>query len=278
MDELYVVARCVLLDALEALGSHRDAIVVVGAQAIYLRAGEADLVVAPYTTDGDLALDPDLLAEIPPLEEALVGAAFVPGGRDAVGVWLTRRDTPSMPDVQVQVDLLVPEAVSPGKGRRAARLPGHEPTAARIVRGLEGVLVDQDVLTLRALDPSDLRLVDAKVAGPAGLLIAKLHKIDERKGTARANDKDALDVFRLLRGVPTADLAVRMRRVKADPRSAEAGQRGMVLLAELFGRGGEGAEMAARAVAAVMDPAQVRLASELLVQDLLSALGDTGRR
>lgn len=67
MDELYVVARRVLLDALEALGSHREAIVVVGAQAIYLRAGEADLMVAPYTTDGDLALDPDLLAEIPPL-------------------------------------------------------------------------------------------------------------------------------------------------------------------------------------------------------------------
>ncbi len=43
---------------------------VVGAQAIYLRAGDADLVVAPYTTDGDLALDPELLAEIPPLERA----------------------------------------------------------------------------------------------------------------------------------------------------------------------------------------------------------------
>lgn len=272
MDELYVVARRVLLDALEALGPHRDAVVVVGAQAIYLRAGEADLVVAPYTTDGDLALDPDLLAEIPPLEEALVGADFVPGGRDAVGVWLTRRDTPSLADVLVQVDLLVPEAVSPGKGRRAARLPGHEPTAARIVRGLEGVLVDQDLLTLRALDPDDARTVEAKVAGPAGLLVAKLHKIDERKGTARANDKDALDVFRLLRGVPTEELAERMGRVQTDPRSAEAGQRGTVLLTELFGRGGEGAEMAARAVAGVMAAAEVRLACELLVGDLVSAL------
>lgn len=107
MDELYVVARSVLLDALEALGSHREALVVVGAQAIYLRAGDADLVVAPYTTDGDLALDPELLAEIPPLERALLDAAFVPGGRDAVGVWLARRATRSLPEVQVQVDLLV---------------------------------------------------------------------------------------------------------------------------------------------------------------------------
>ncbi|MCB9682981.1 MAG: hypothetical protein H6733_16060 [Alphaproteobacteria bacterium] len=276
MDELYVVARCVLLDALEALGTHRDAIVVVGAQAIYLRAGEADLVVAPYTTDGDLALDPDLLAEIPPLEDALRGAAFTAGGRDAVGVWVTRRDTPSKPDVQVQVDLLVPEVVSPGRGRRAARLPGHEPTAARIVRGLEGVLVDQDLLTLRALDPNDARALKVKVAGPAGLLVAKLHKLDERKGTARANDKDALDVFRLLRGVPTSELAARMRRLRADARSADAGARGMVLLAELFERGGKGAEMAARAVAGVLDAAEVSVACDLLAADLSSALG--GRR
>ncbi len=273
MDELYVVARRVLLDALEALGDHSGATVVVGAQAIYIRAGEADLIVAPYTTDGDLALDPDLLEEIPPLEEALIRAHFVPGGRDAVGVWLTHRDTPSKPDVQVQVDLLVPKAVSPGKGRRAARLPGHEPTAARIVRGLEGALVDLDVLTLTALDPDDERSLEAKVAGPAGLLVAKLHKIDERKGTARANDKDALDVLRLLRGVSTEELAERMTRILTDERSAEPSRRGMELLGELFGRGGEGAAMAARAVAGVMDADEVRLSCEVLSGDLLSALG-----
>jgi len=219
VDELYVVARRVLLDALEALGDHRAAIVVVGAQAIHIRAGEADLVVAPYTTDGDLALDPDILEEVPPLEDGLLGADFVPGGRDAVGVWLTRRDTPSKTDVLVQVDLLVPEAVSPGTGRRAARLRGHEPTAARVVRGLEGALVEVDVLTLTSLDPGDSRSIEAKVAGPAGLLVAKLHEIAERKGSARANDKDALDVFRILRGVSTEELAGRMWLLFADARA-----------------------------------------------------------
>lgn len=272
MDELYVVARRVLLDALEALGDHRGATVVVGAQAIYIRAGEADLMVAPYTADGDLALDPDLLEEIPPLEEALLGADFVPGERDGVGVWVTRRDTPSKPGVLVRVDLLVPEAVSPGKGRRAARLPGHWPTAARIVRGLEGALVDLDVLTLTALDPDGARSLEAKVAGPAGLMVAKLHKLDERKGTARANDKDALDVLRLLRGVSTEELAERMRPVLADSRSAEPARRGLELLGALFGRGGEGAEMAARAVAGVMDEDEIRLSCEVLSGDLLTAL------
>jgi hypothetical protein len=63
-----------------------------------------------------------------------------------------------------------------------------------------------------------------------------------------------------------------MRRVQADPRSLEAGKRGTVLLTELFGRGGEGAEMAAKAVAGVMAAAEVRLACELLAVDLVSAL------
>jgi hypothetical protein len=46
-DELYLIARRVLLDALDALGEHRDAIVLVGAQAVYLRVGDADLALAP---------------------------------------------------------------------------------------------------------------------------------------------------------------------------------------------------------------------------------------
>jgi hypothetical protein len=58
VDELYVLARSVLLDAREALGPHREACVLVGAQAIYLRVGEADLAVAPFTTDGDPVIDP----------------------------------------------------------------------------------------------------------------------------------------------------------------------------------------------------------------------------
>ena len=71
MDKLYILARRVLLDALDALGAHRDAVILVGAQAVYLRAGDADLAVAPYTTDGDLVLDPAILGLTPPLESAL---------------------------------------------------------------------------------------------------------------------------------------------------------------------------------------------------------------
>lgn len=97
LDELYVLSRRVLLDALDALGSHRNAIVLVGAQAVYLRVGEADLAVAPFTTDGDLAIDPAILTGIPPLENALIEAGFVPKAKDSVGIWITsarRMQTP----------------------------------------------------------------------------------------------------------------------------------------------------------------------------------------
>jgi len=54
-----MMAREALLDAIEALVAQLDAIIVVGAQAIYLHTGSADVAIAEFTTDGDLALDPD---------------------------------------------------------------------------------------------------------------------------------------------------------------------------------------------------------------------------
>lgn len=45
-DDLYVRARAALLDATDALTPHLESIVLVGAQAIYLNTGDADLAVA----------------------------------------------------------------------------------------------------------------------------------------------------------------------------------------------------------------------------------------
>jgi len=53
-DPLYIRARAVLIDAVAALGDPREAVVRVGAQAIYLHTGDADpAVAAPFTTDAD---------------------------------------------------------------------------------------------------------------------------------------------------------------------------------------------------------------------------------
>lgn len=74
VDPLYIAPRRVLLDALSALQPHRDALIVAGAQAIYLRTGSADLAVAPYTTDGDLVLDPHIIADSPAIETSMRAA------------------------------------------------------------------------------------------------------------------------------------------------------------------------------------------------------------
>lgn len=75
IDPRYVQARRVLLDALEALAPYRDAVILAGAQAVYVRTGLTDVGIAPFTTDGDLALDPSLLGAVPPLERRCAAPA-----------------------------------------------------------------------------------------------------------------------------------------------------------------------------------------------------------
>ena len=121
IDPLYAAARTALLDALEALGDQRSAVVLVGAQAVYLHTGDGAVAVAPYTTDGDLAVDPSELRAGPRLDEAMRAAHFRAGNQP--GSWIIERQVQGRP-VTIPVDLLVPEAVA-GPGRRSARLDGH---------------------------------------------------------------------------------------------------------------------------------------------------------
>lgn len=62
-DPLYVRARNALLDAVDALAEQLDAVVLVGAQAIYLHTGYADFAVAEYTTDADFCVAPADLSD-----------------------------------------------------------------------------------------------------------------------------------------------------------------------------------------------------------------------
>lgn len=64
---------------------------------------------------------------------------------------------------------------------RAARLGPHEKFTARIARGLEPALVDNEHVTITALEPGDMRAFRLRVAGPAALLTAKAIKISERR-------------------------------------------------------------------------------------------------
>jgi len=271
VDELYVLARQVLLDALEALGPHREACVLVGAQAVYLRVGDADLAVAPFTTDGDLVIDPRRLSGVPPVERGLTAAGFALRGGASVGIWVTRRNTSTHADVEVEVDLLVPETVSPAPGRRAARLPGHEPHAARSARGLEGALFDAELMRVAEFANSGARGFDLRVAGPAALLVSKLHKISDRIRSPRSSDKDAYDVLRLLRGTTAADMAARLRQLRSEHISALVTEEAMTALGDLFGQPNSiGSQMAVRAARGLANPDEVAASCVALAKDLLA--------
>jgi hypothetical protein len=265
-DPLYVLARHVLINALEALADHRRAVILIGAQAIYLHIGEGDLAVAPFTTDGDIALDPAELADEPKLEELMTKAGFsLAPGSNRPGTWVGPNG--------IVIDLMVPAAVG-GAGRRGARLGVHGNLVASKGRGLEGVLIDNEAMTIAALDDRDRRRIDAVVAGPAALLVAKLHKIADRQGDIRrADDKDALDVYCLLQAVSTAVLVSRMQRLLGDSRSHEVAEEALAYLRTMFGTPeSAGSQMAARAVELLEDPDTIAASCAALAGDLLDSL------
>lgn len=261
-DPLYVTARDVLLDALEALGPHRSSLVLVGAQAIYLHTGEAGIAVAPFTTDADMVIDPEGLAEQPILGDALAACGFTRG--DQPGQWLKR---------DVRVDLMVPEALA-GPGRRGVRLGSHGNRAARKARGLEGALVDRETREITRLEGGG-RCFEMLVAGPAALLVSKLHKLAERTDEpGRLKDKDALDVLRLLRGVSTTDLAGRIPRLRVDPRSGAVTAEALAHLEHLFARPEAlGSTYAARAAEGLEPAETIKASCAALTYDLLAAVG-----
>src|SRR3712207_6315573 len=194
-DDLLVQARSVLLDALLALADHRDSIIVIGAQAIYLHTGAAPTAVAETTKDSDLAVDVRTLRQDPHIDDAMEQAGFFldPISRQP-GAWMSPGGIP--------VDLMVPEALAGGSSRRSALHPPHDKRSMRRAVGLEAAVIDNAEVRVASLSPDNNRSVRAKVAGPAALLVAKLHKIAERRGTPnRLIDKDAHDIYRLLGAV-----------------------------------------------------------------------------
>ncbi|HLG71058.1 MAG TPA: GSU2403 family nucleotidyltransferase fold protein [Chloroflexota bacterium] len=262
-DQEYARARTVLLDALEALETHLNAVILVGAQAIYLHTGEAEFAVAAYTTDADLAVVPADLADTPKLADALAAAGFNADAEN-LGIWISR-------SVHASVDLLVPESLG-GPGRRGARLGPHGNRVARKARGLEAAVVENAVMPIKAFDAADHRRFDVRVAGPGALLVAKLHKLWERREQPRRqDDKDAFDAYRLLSYMETTDAAARLRALASDARSSEVTREALAFLETLFATAdAQGSAMAGRYVEGLDDPAFVSAACGALAQDLLS--------
>lgn len=105
------------------------------------------MLVAPYTTDADLALDPARLAEAPRLESIMRDAGFALSSGQP-GAWAKVVEVDGKP-IEVPLDLMVPDALAPEGGRRSARIPPHDKMAARRAVGLEAAVIDNDLLPSR---------------------------------------------------------------------------------------------------------------------------------
>lgn len=219
----------------------RDALVVVGAQAVYLRTAGLDLPFPPFT-------------------------------RDAV-YWAPGSDG----EDSARIDLLVPEDFAARGGRRDARLPGKNRGVARRTRGLEASLHDRDLIPIR--DPDDASIsVAAFVAGPAALIIAKAQKIAERQSGApeRVKTKDVTDVFALLRAHEPAELETRFRHLANEPEITVPFAAGIRAVQRVFG-GPYGRALFVDALGETRDRAELLASYEALAGELIAviaALGD----
>ncbi len=231
----YLEARRVLLNAVTAMEAHLDALVLVGAQAVYLRTEGRIEGYQPFTTDADVVLDPTLLAAIPPLGDAMRAAGFIL--TDEPGMWEARLTRPGFDEeIVVPVDLIVPEELAPDAGRRSARLPGaHGKATARKSPGLAGAVVDNSPIAIGALEPDDNRVITVNVAGYGALLVAKLHKLGDRLTTPnRLQAKDAGDVYRIFDAVAPDDMAATIHALIDDERSAATTTKALAYLDRLF--------------------------------------------
>ncbi|MFI9527372.1 hypothetical protein [Micromonospora rosaria] len=278
-DPLYIAARRVLLDALAALAEHRQAVILAGAQAIYVRTGDADLdaSVAPYTTDADLTLDPRVLGPDPRIEEAMTAAGFQLISEPGIWTAATKVDGNH---VVVPVDLLVPATMV--AGNRAAKLPDHGNRAARRTPGLEAAVADHSDVLISSLEPQiDARQLLVPVAGTAALLVAKAHKLHDRIQSRRPDrpdrlkPKDAGDVLRLMQAEPPEQVGRRLRELAEDDIAGANVRDGVQRLQDLFGRRrSPGVELAVDALRAALPEETVRALATAYTAALMS--GYTG--
>ncbi|WP_312396883.1 GSU2403 family nucleotidyltransferase fold protein [Kocuria sp.] len=223
----YIAARSVLLDGLEALRDHLDHVILIGAQAVYLWAGEGDFSVSIMTTDADLALSAAELSPEPLIQDVLEKNGFITKAGGNPGQWIG--------PTGIALDLMVSEHQA-GEGRRSARIPPHGKETARRGRGLAPALVDFETITLGALEQDDGRTCQVNVAGPAALIVAKCIKLKERledKDTNkrdRAKPKDALDILRLLRAVDLDRIADGFSRHQMDLAAAQESNEALTFL------------------------------------------------
>ncbi len=136
--------------------------------------------------------------------------------------------------------------------------------------------MEHSLRVLRALVTADPRAFEIRVPGPSALLVAKVHKIADRSQEPegkRVNDKDGLDVLRLLRVIPSRELAAGLMRLQRETVPAEVTLEAIAQLDVLFGSTRSiGTQMAVRATERLEDPVIIAESCEALAREVLDLL------
>ena len=115
------------------------------------------------------------------------------------------------------------------------------------------------------------------MAGPAALVVAKVHKIAERlEGPdVRRHEqitKDAFDIYRLLRSIETTVMASEFGLLLSHEISSRVTSEALQKFRDLFGaRSGKGAELVVQHIRGLEDSAFIAQSCVALSQDLLEA-------
>lgn len=214
-SDLIVQACSALLDALDAGREHREAVILIGAQAIYVHTGRADIALAEATKDSDLALDTRHLANDPRIDQAMTAAGFIQDVTTGLpGAWINPTRVP-----------LTWWSPKPSQAQPAAS--AEAPASLRTPRRRHGAL------SAWRLRSSTTRRGPSPLWARATTDSAPLRWLDRllswsRSSTSWASDarvrgalrnKDAHDIYRIFVAVAvaTGSLAATMVRLLADP-------------------------------------------------------------
>lgn len=251
--------------ALDALGMRN--FVLVGAQAVYLRAPHPLPNLAPYTYDADV------LADVRFVRRAEVYDRLISGGFELRSRMPGLYKLASEPKGSgYELDILVPER---GMPMDEADYAGDGLRAVNPQPGLEICVLDNSPFTLQGLSDADPGPT-LRVANVTALVIAKSFKIGERFGQGpeafEEVGKDVGDIFRLLSSGSADEYAKAIRALGPDAYLHETVATGVGYLERLCSRGGEGVDLLGRMLGEDLEAQSILERFPILVDEFCSTV------
>ena len=134
-------------------------------------------------------------------------------------------------------------------------------------------MISRDPIVIADLGDGDDRAYSIHVARPAALLIAKTHKLAERlyaNDLTGLSNKDAFDIFRLIRAVDSDELAADVVAIGKEPVAATVTHEAIIRFREMFETpDGTGTRLVAQHVEGLEDHDTIVASSTVLSQESL---------